>query len=128
MNYLVDSHIVIWQSVTPEKAPSRVRALLAAADGCLLVSVASLWEIAIRHAAGRLHFSMERLHNQLADMGMLTLDITLSHALAAAALLPLHGNPFDRVLVAQARMEDLVLVTEDRTIPTYDVRTLSARE
>lgn len=128
MNYLVDSHIVIWLSLAPEKVPSRIRALLAAAGGCLLVFVASLWEIAIKHAAGRLHFTMERLHNQLANMGMLTLDITLSHALAAAALPPLHGDPFDRMLVAQARMEDLVLVTEDRTIPTYDARTLSARE
>lgn len=128
MNYLVDSHIVIWLSLTPEKVPRRVRALLAAADGRLLVSVASLWEIAIKHAAGRLHFPMARLHHQLSDMGMLTLDITLSHALAAAALPPLHGDPFDRMLVAQARMEDLVLVTEDRIIPTYDVRTLSARD
>ncbi|MFV3131801.1 type II toxin-antitoxin system VapC family toxin [Niveispirillum sp. KHB5.9] len=127
MNYLVDSHIIIWLSLTPEKVPAKVRAVLAEGDATLLVSVASLWEIAIKHAAGRLHFPMDRLDVQLADMGTRVSDITLPHALAAAALPPHHNDPFDRMLIAQARMEALVLVTADGIIPTYDVKTLSAR-
>ncbi len=127
MNYLVDSHIVIWLSLTPEKVSAKVRALLADCDARVMVSVASLWEIAIKQAAGRLHFPMDHLDAQLASMGMQVLDITLPHALAAAALPPHHNDPFDRMLIAQARMEALLLVTADAMIPTYEVKTLSAR-
>jgi PIN domain nuclease of toxin-antitoxin system len=127
MNYLVDSHIVIWLSLTPEKVSAKVRALLADCDARVMVSVASLWEIAIKHAAGRLHFPMDHLNAQLESMVMQVLDITLPHALAAAALPPHHNDPFDRMLIAQARMEALLLVTADAMIPTYEVGTLSAR-
>ncbi len=127
MNYLIDSHILIWLSLMPQKVPATVRALLADTNATVLVSVASLWEIAIKHAAGRLAFPIDRLDAQLADMGMRVLDITMPHALAAAALPPHHNDPFDRMLIAQARIEALMLVTADRIIPTYDVPILSAR-
>ena len=93
----------------------------------LYFSVASAWEIAIKVNAGRLVFPLEELHSTLAAQRLILLDITLPHAMAAAALPPHHNDPFDRMLIAQARMEALLLVTADGMIPTYDVKTLSAR-
>jgi PIN domain nuclease of toxin-antitoxin system len=90
----------------------------------VLVSAASAWEIAIKAALGRLAFPLDRLEGVLAQMGVMPLPITLAHAVAAGGLPRHHDDPFDRMLVAQARLEGLVLVTEDAALARYDVATL----
>jgi PIN domain nuclease of toxin-antitoxin system len=90
----------------------------------VLVSAVSAWEIAIKAALGRLSFPIDRLAGVLVTMGVQPLPISLTHAVAAGALPRHHDDPFDRMLVAQARLEDLVLVTEDAAIARYDVAIL----
>ncbi len=127
MRLLLDTHILLWTAGNPERLSPTIRGLLADNQNQLYFSVASAWEIAIKVNAGRLVFPLEELHSTLAAQRLILLDITLPHAMAAAALPPHHNDPFDRMLIAQARMEALLLVTADGMIPTYDVKTLSAR-
>jgi PIN domain nuclease of toxin-antitoxin system len=90
----------------------------------VLVSVASAWEIAIKHALGRLTFPVDRFEEILQRMGFDALPIGLGHALAAGQLPRHHDDPFDRLLIAQARTEGLTLVSVDRIIALYDVPVL----
>ena len=90
----------------------------------MLVSAATAWEIAIKTALGRLAFPLDRLEDVLARMGIVPLPISLAHAVAAGSLPRHHDDPFDRMLIAQARLESLVLVTEDAALARYDVAIL----
>jgi PIN domain nuclease of toxin-antitoxin system len=90
----------------------------------VLVSVASAWEIAIKHALGRLKFPLDRFDEILQRMGFDALPIGLGHAIAAGRLPRHHDDPFDRMLIAQAQNEGLTLVSTDRAITRYDVPVL----
>lgn len=126
MRLLLDTHILLWTAGNPDRLSRAVRNILTDSTNQLYFSVASVWEIAIKVNAGRLVFPLEEMDVTLAAQRLTLLDITLPHALAAAALPPHHNDPFDRMLIAQARMEALLLVTADAMIPTYAVKTLSA--
>jgi PIN domain nuclease of toxin-antitoxin system len=89
------------------------------------VSAASIWELAIKRAAGRLDFEGD-LIEEMAEVWFATLPVTAEHALAAAALPAHHDDPFDRMLVAQASLEGLTLVTRDRRMAPYRVTLLPA--
>jgi len=91
----------------------------------VVVSAATVWEASIKTAAGRMTVPRE-LAEQVVDEGFEALPITFRHASAAAALPRHHGDPFDRVLVAQAQLEALILVTRDRRLALYGVPTLAA--
>lgn len=86
-----------------------------------MVSAATAWEIAIKHALGRLDFPIERFVEFAQSMGFELLPITARHALAAGALPRHHEDPFDRMLIAQARTEGATLMTSDRKFPLYEV-------
>jgi PIN domain nuclease of toxin-antitoxin system len=88
----------------------------------VFVSAASVWEIAIKRALGRLDFPLEELDAVLTRAGFAHLLIDAGHAIAAGGLPRHHADPFDRMLVAQSRAEDLTLVSEDAAIAAYDVR------
>ena len=92
----------------------------------VLVSAVSIWEIEIKRLAGRLPAPAQLL-DRVEDLGFLPLDITPDHALDAARLPRYHGDPFDRLLVAQAQAEAATLVTDDETLAAYDVPTIRAR-
>jgi len=98
-----------------------VRAAIADPAHDVFVSAASAWEIAIKTALGRLAFPLDRIESVLAQMGIAPLPISLAHAVAAGSLPRHHDDPFDRMLVAQARLEGLVLITEDTALARYDV-------
>jgi len=123
VTYLLDTHIWLWLLESPTKIASPARAALEAADE-LVLSVASVWEIAIKVNLGKLavrrgvHAARDEI---LAAIGGRELAITSAHALAAADLPALHRDPFDRVLIAQTLIEGLVLVTADEAVPQYDV-------
>ncbi|MFY8092096.1 MAG: type II toxin-antitoxin system VapC family toxin [Niveispirillum sp.] len=127
MRLLLDTHVFIWSALSPNRLPSPINDAICSGDNDIIISTASIWEIAIKVKTGRLAFPLGLLPEILHRMDMHLLDIHLDHVLEAGNL-PLHHNdPFDRMLIAQARMEALLLVTADAMIPTYEVKTLSAR-
>ena len=123
MSVLVDTHLLLWAAGEPEKLPPAARALLQEPDQELLFSAASLWEVAIKHNLGRDHFRVEprKLRRGLIENGWRELAITSEHAIAAGELPPLHKDPFDRMIVAQARVEGVTLLTSDDLVARYPV-------
>ena len=126
MTLLVDTHLLLWAAGQPEKLSRAARRVLDDPDVRLWFSAASLWEVAIKHSLGREDFRVEpvRLRRGLLDNGWRELAVSSEHAVATLDLPPLHKDPFDRMLLAQARVEGLSLVTSDELLARYpgDVR------
>lgn len=126
MKLLLDTHVLLWLAAEPERLGEAV-GLMEDPDTELLLSAASAWEITIKHGSGRLPLPdppQRWLETRLPRLGVTALAITWHDAVAVADLPPLHRDPFDRLLVAQARRHDLVLATADRAMSGYDVRRL----
>ena len=121
MKLLLDTHLLLWTAAEPSKLPKKVRSLILDSDNDLFFSAASIWEIAIKSQLGRDDFDVDAhlLRRGLIDNGYLELSINVEHALAVVALPPLHRDPFDRMLVAQATVEGLVLLTSDVQVAAY---------
>ena len=125
MKLLLDSHALLWTLTAPEQLAPGALAEIRSLANEVYVSAASAWELGIKQALGKLALPPD-LDALLARNGYRPLSITLAHALAAAALPRHHGDPFDRMLVAQARVEHFTLVTRDDALGAYDVATLLA--
>jgi PIN domain nuclease of toxin-antitoxin system len=126
MKYLLDTSVFLWALAAPEKLNRRARELLSGERQGLFLSAASSWEISIKHALGRLAMPeppAKYIPEWLQRWGLRGLDITHLHALAAGELPIHHQDPFDRVLIAQARLEQMVLLTADQVFERYDVET-----
>lgn len=123
MNLLLDTHVLLWWANDPARLADEARAAIANVENDVFVSAASVWEAAIKEAAGRLD-SPSPLEDAAAAAGIAELPIRWRHARRAAALPPLHRDPFDRMLVAQALEERLVLVTRDPLVQQYPAPTL----
>lgn len=126
MNVLLDSHALLWWLGDDKRLSRRARKLIADEDNSVFVSAASVWEIAIKVALGKLDDrdgAVPRLPLILVERGMIALPIMPAHAIEAAGLPPVHRDPFDRMLVAQGRLERLALVTNDPLFKQYDVKT-----
>ncbi len=124
MSYLLDTHCWLWLQTTPERLPAELLDILADRSVDLFLSAASAWELGIKHAAGRIELPEspgDHVREGMRRSGVRELSMSHSHALEAAALPPHHRDPFDRMLVAQARLERLTLVTADRILAAYDV-------
>ena len=121
MKLLLDTHLLLWAAGDPERIPQAVRELLLDQSNELYFSAASIWEIVIKRGLGRDDFRVDplRLRKMLVVNGYVELAIESEHALAVEALPSLHKDPFDRMLLAQARSEGLQLVTVDRQIQQY---------
>lgn len=123
MRLLLDTHTLVWQGVSPEKLSPRARQLLADAANERLVSIASLWEIAIKVGLGKLalrHDSFEKLiDNGLAAAKANLLPIETQHVKLVASLPQHHRDPFDRLLVAQALAENIPLLSADAEFDAY---------
>jgi len=119
LNLLLDTHVLLWWLAASENLSREARQAILAGER-VFVSAATVWEISIKAARGKLrvqgdlqeHLQINRFH---------PLPITVAHALAAGALPRHHGDPFDRMLVAQAVIESLTLVTADKRQAAYDV-------
>jgi PIN domain nuclease of toxin-antitoxin system len=103
----------------------RAREAIEDSDSFVAISAAVAWEIAIKRASGRLR-APEDLGAHILEEGFEPLPITIEHAVQAGVLPPFHRDPFDRMLVAQAQLEGLTIVTRDANIPRYSVATLAA--
>ena len=123
MKYLLDSHVLLWWlGMDSEKLLGGVRDRLATADQ-VCFSVASVWELELKRSIGKLDLPVADWESVVAS-GLTLLDITLPDAVAAAGLPPIHRDPFDRMLVAQARTRGLTLVTRDARLLEYGVPSL----
>lgn len=120
MELLLDTHAFIWWSAVDPRLIEGARAAIANPGNRVIVSAVSIWEIAIKRATGKLVFDDDILQ-VLTQTGFDSLDITPAHAAAVGALPMHHADPFDRLLVAQARAERLVLVSQDRRLLPYGV-------
>lgn len=123
MNVLLDTHVLLWWLADDPSLPPVARAVIADTHSTVLVSAASVWEISISQAAGRLD-APDDLLEALEQSDFDTLPITADHAEAAGRLAPHHADPFDRMLIAQAEAEGLTLVTVDRRFADYGVELL----
>lgn len=117
--FLLDTHALVWANTDPDRLSSTVRLLIEDTANALVVSAASAWELAIKFRSGRFP-AAEPLVRQFemvcARVGASTMAITAAHAIRAGGLTWGHVDPFDRMLVAQAMMEELTLVTRDSTM------------
>ena len=121
MKLLLDTHLLLWAAGVPERLPDEARALLEDEDATPFFSAASLWEVAIKNGHGRADFSVDPrvLRRGLLENGYVEMAVTGAHAVAVDLLPPIHKDPFDRLLIAQARVEGLTLLTADRIVARY---------
>ena len=121
MKLLLDTQLLLWAAGQPERLSARARRLLNDRDNQLLFSAASFWEITIKTGLGREDFRVEPrvLRRALLDNGYLELPVTSEHAVSVDALPPLHKDPFDRLLLAQAFVEGITLLTADAQLARY---------
>ncbi len=121
MKVLLDTHLLLWAALTPQRLPAAARTLLEDARTVPLFSAASIWEVATKAALGREDFTVDagRLRRGLADNGWEEVTVTGEHAAATGRLPLLHRDPFDRLLIAQAGMEGVLLLTSDALIARY---------
>jgi PIN domain nuclease of toxin-antitoxin system len=118
---LLDTHLLLWAAGDPGRMSPAALALIEDAGNELFFSAASLWEISIKHGLGRVDFQADPrvLRRALLDNGYSELPIISEHAVAIEGLPPIHKDPFDRMLVAQATVEGITLLTADALLAQY---------
>ncbi len=121
MRLLLDTHLLLWAAGQPERLPRKARNLLLDTANQLVFSSASLWEVAIKRDLGRKSFTVDprRLWQRLLVNGYVELPVSGEHAVTLDTLPRHHKDPFDRILIAQARVESLTLLTSDALLGEY---------
>jgi len=121
LNLLLDTHLLLWAASEPKRLSAKARTLLLDPANQLVFSSASLWEVSIKNGLDRSDFNVDprRLWRMLLVNGYHELPIASEHTVAVSELPPLHTDPFDRLLVAQARVEGLMLLTADKAVAKY---------
>ena len=121
MKLLLDTHLLLWAAGEPKRLSKQARTLIDNPDNELLFSAASLWEVTIKRGLGREDFKVDArlLRRGLLDNGYSELPIISDHVVATDSLPPIHKDPFDRVLVAQATVEGVTLLTTDSLVAQY---------
>ena len=127
MAFLLDTHVLLWWLAEPERLSPAVHATLADPAQPVFISAASAWEIATKHRLGRLPTAEVLLQDGWSLMerqGFQPLPVSWSHGLRAGSYPMKHGDPFDRLLAAQAELEQLILITLDPTLAPFPCQTL----
>ena len=121
MTLLLDTHVLLWASGMPERLPDKARDLIEDPETKPFFSVVSLWEVAVKNGLGRAEFNVDPrlLRRGLLENDYTELNVTGAHAVAVDLLPPIHKDPFDRLLVVQASIEELTFLTADRTVARY---------
>lgn len=121
MSVLLDTHVLLWATSNSERLPHAVRALLEDQANAVFFSAASLWEVAIKSAMKRADFKLDPrlLRRSLLENDYTELPISGAHTVAVDLLPPIHKDPFDRILIAQAQLEALTLLTADKQLASY---------
>lgn len=122
MNYLLDTHAFLWFINGSPELPLAVKEKIENPANQIWVSVVSFWEIAIKYALGKLELDMplNELEQQLVDNGFHTLSLEIRDTLSVAALPQHHADPFDRLLICQAKNNDFTILTRDQTFSQYE--------
>jgi PIN domain nuclease of toxin-antitoxin system len=121
LRLLLDTHALLWVLSAPARLPASIRDALEDPTNIVFASAASAWEMAIKQARGKLRYPAAELTAALRRVSLLELPVTVRHAEAAASLPPLHRDPFDRMVIAQAQAEGLGLVSRDPAVRQYQV-------
>ncbi len=124
MKYLLDTHAFIWLDVASAKLSPKVRSLIANQENILFLSLVSVWEIQIKHQLGKLQLRLpleEIIEEQQQANQIEILPITLSHILELGNLPDHHRDPFDRLLIAQSKVENIPLISRDSEIAKYPI-------
>lgn len=124
MRWLLDTNVIIWALHKPDELSAVVRDALHRRTVAACYSAAAVWELAIKQATGKLPYRADQIATELERLGFTEFPITARHGLAAGRLPRYHNDPFDRVMIAQALEEDLVLVSRDHLFGRYGVRLL----
>ncbi len=121
MKCLLDTHIILWAAFDSKRLSAKARELLETSENALYFSPVSLWEISIKHAKhpDMMPVTAERVKEAALKMGLIELPVRSRHGIDIAALPDIHGDPFDRMLVTQARSDGMSLVTHDARIAAY---------
>jgi PIN domain nuclease of toxin-antitoxin system len=121
MKLLLDTHVLLWAVAMPMKIPKKTRLLLENPNNTLIFSAASLWEISIKRSLNRSDFQLDTrmLRRELIERGYQELSVTSEHAVYTENLAPHHKDPFDRILIAQATVEGITLLTADNMVARY---------
>lgn len=124
MKLLLDTHVLLWWHHEPARVPRPVIDAMRQVQTTLWISIASAWEMMIKQQAGKLSLltSVQEILETQRRNDFTLLDIKAAHVLALEGLPPIHKDPFDRILVAQAIREDMTLVTADQTLQQYPVK------
>jgi len=121
MKLLIDTHLLLWAAEGFERLPPRAQTLMSVPENELFFSAASLWEIVIKSSLNREDFKIDPrlLRRGLLDNGYSELPVLSEHAVAVGCLPPIHKDPFDRLLIAQAIVEGITLLTADAHLTKY---------
>ena len=127
MTYLLDTHVVLWAALEPEKLSLRTTEILRSQDQLLMISSASIWEIVIKVSIGKLLLPMDLdafIHTTVSRLNARVIDIALDDTLILGRLPIHHNDPFDRILIAQALNHNVPFISRDKTMAHYDVETI----
>lgn len=121
MNLLLDTHVALWAIIDSPKLPKKARGLIELPESSIWISAATIWEIAIKHSLSRgdMPVSGRDALRYFRESGYRFLSVEPEHAAAVEELQPLHGDPFDRIIVAQALVEPMRLITHDPMVARY---------
>ena len=126
MDLLLDTHSLIWFLNGDEKLSDKAKSEIEDSSNSKIVSIASIWEIAIKISLDKFRFPKGFKHflNMIEDNGFEILPITFEHAIELSTLEFVHRDPFDRLLIAQCKSDNLVIVTKDNNIKRYSIKTI----
>lgn len=124
MKLLLDTHVLLWSLNDSDRLGPTARSLLADRANDVLVSVASLWEIALKSQVGKLRADLQGISNAITRSGVALLGINVAHLVALTGLPRHHKDPFDHLLIAQAMSENAALMSDDRNMPKYPVQVI----
>ncbi len=130
MKFLLDTHIFLWASIEPDNLSQNVLKIIENSANILFLSSASVWEISIKHKLGKLKILDKNLNfttfieESIKYMNLNELPIRIKHIYSLYNLPSIHKDPFDRILTSQALAEDLILITNDKIIKKYNVKTV----
>ena len=128
MRLLLDTHVAIWTLTEPRRIPSHISDLLGEPSNTVMASAVAVWEIAIKHQLRRRDsppFSGHEAIGHFESAGLTLLDVTPAHAACVERLPLIHSDPFDRLMLAQAIIENMQFVTYDRHLSRYDIALLT---
>lgn len=125
MKFLLDNHALLWWLADDDQLGGAAREAIADPANDILISMVSLWEIAVKVRIGKLQADIEEIMSAVQREGFTVLDVGMAHPVALAGLPMHHRDPFDHLLIAQAITEDATFMSEDRNAARYPVRTMT---